>query len=85
MADSKFMDPSSIALRGLQQADTQLNTAAAAIASAGTASPDGASLDIVSLSEEMVALMSAQNSFAANVATLETADQVQKGLLDVTA
>jgi hypothetical protein len=32
------MDPSSIALQGLQHAGVQLNTAAAKIASAGTAS-----------------------------------------------
>jgi len=33
----------------------------------------------------MVTLMSAQNLFDANLASLKTADQVQKNLLDVTA
>jgi flagellar basal body rod protein FlgC len=78
------MDPSSIALQGLQQAEVQLETAAARIASAGTTSPDGANLDVVSLSAEMVALMSAQNQFSANLATLKTADQMQKSLVDIT-
>jgi len=77
------MDPSAIALQGLQQADAQLETAAARIANAGAASPDGASLDIVDLSVEMVALMAAQNLFEANVATLRTTDQVQKALIDI--
>ena len=79
------MDPSTIALQGLQQSDVQLNTAAASLATAGTSSPDGANLDVVDLSAEMVALMSAQNAFQANLAALNTADQMQQALLDVQA
>jgi flagellar basal body rod protein FlgC len=79
------MDASSIALQGLQQADIQLNTAASAIANAGADSATNAPVDVVDLSAEMVALMSAQNSFEANLATLKTADQMQKSLTDVTA
>ena len=79
------MDPSSIALQGLQQADAQLDAAASAIVSAGATSANGSNPDVVDLSTEMVALMSAQNSLSANLATLETADQIQQNLLDVTA
>jgi len=79
------MDISSIALQGLDQASTQLDAAAAQIAGAGATSADGSNPDVVNLSTEMVALMSAQNSFAANLVTLKTADQVQKGLVDLTA
>ena len=79
------MDPSAIALQGLQQAETQLNATAAKIASAGATSPDGSSLDVVDLSVEMVALMSAQASFSANLATLKTADQMLQSLVDVKA
>jgi flagellar hook-associated protein FlgK len=79
------MDPSAIALQGLQQAETQLNATAAKIASAGAPSPDGSSLDVVDLSVEMVALMSAQASFSANLATLKTADQMLQSLVDVKA
>jgi len=77
------MDPSSIALQGLQQAEVQAETAAAAIAGAGAA--NGTNPDVVDLSKEVLALISAQASFDANIATLETVDQMQKILLDVRA
>jgi len=77
------MDPSSIALQGLQQAEVQAEMAATAIA--GAASANGGNPDVVDLSPEMLTLISAQASFAANIATLETVDQMQKTLLDVTA
>jgi flagellar hook protein FlgE len=85
LTDSKHMDPSAIALQGLQQAEVQLETAASAIASGGSTSANGSNLDVVDLSAEMVALMSAQTSFSANLATLKTADQMQKNLIDLTA
>ncbi len=85
LVDNWSMDPSSIALQGLRQAEVQLNAAAASIASAGSSSPDGANLDVVDLSAEMVALMSAQSAFEVNLATLKTADQMQKSLIDLTA
>lgn len=77
------MDPSSIALQGLHQADIQLEAAAARIARAGETSPDGANLEVVDLSAEMAALMSAQNLFDVNLATLKAADQMQKSLVDL--
>jgi len=83
-ADNIYMATSAIALQGLQQAEVQLNAAASAIANAGTSSGNGGTLDVVSLSEEIVAMMSAQTSFSANLAALETADQMQQNLLDVT-
>jgi flagellar hook protein FlgE len=70
---------------GLQQAEVQLNAAAAKLANAGAASPNGANLDVVDLSAEMAALMSTQTLFSVNIATLKTADQMQKILIDVTA
>ncbi len=63
----------------------QLNAAAAKLANAGAASPNGANLDVVDLSAEMAALMSTQTLFSVNIATLKTADQMQKILIDVTA
>jgi flagellar hook protein FlgE len=77
------MDPSAIALQGLQQAEVRLETTTARIASAGAS--DGSNVDVVDLSAEMVALMSAQNSFDANLASLKTADQLQKSLVDLKA
>jgi len=79
------MDPSAIALQGLQQADAQLNTAATRIASAGATSPNGANLDTVDLSAEVVALMSAKNQFSANLVTIKTADEMQKDVIDLMA
>jgi hypothetical protein len=79
------MDISAIALQGLQQADSQLNSAAARIASFGSASPDGAELDVVDLSAEVIALASAKNQALDNISSLKTAGEVQKTLLDITA
>jgi flagellar hook protein FlgE len=77
------MDPSSIALQGLQQADVQLNRAAAKMVSPGATSPNGANLDVVDLSSAMVALMSAQSAFEVNLAALKTVNEMEKGLLDL--
>ena len=79
------MDLSAIALQGLQQADSQLNQAATRIASFGATSPDSTSLDTVNLSAEMVALMSAQDLASVNLKTLQTADEIQKSLIDIMA
>ena len=77
------MDPSAIALEGLHQADLQLEQAAARIARAGAAS-DG-NVDVVDLSIELVALMTAKMLFDANLKTIETADQMQESLINVSA
>jgi len=69
----------------MQQAEAQLMSAATAISGTGAASLNGSNPDVVDLSAEMLALISAQASFAANAATLETVDQMEKILLDVTA
>lgn len=74
---------SSINLQGLQQASAELETAAARIA--GGNPPDAAPAEAVDLSAEMVALMSAQILFEANIAGLKTSEQMQKSLIDVTA
>jgi flagellar hook protein FlgE len=78
------MDISSIALQGLQQADVQLEAAAAGLASSGgnSASP---AVDTVGLPSQIVALTSAQTSYAVNVESLKTVDQVQKTLINLLA
>jgi len=75
----------SIALAGLEQADTQLDAAASQIAQSGAATDSGGNPDVVDLSAEMVALTTAQNQFNATLETLNVADQVQQNLLDVMA
>ncbi|MFZ3213521.1 MAG: flagellar basal body rod C-terminal domain-containing protein [Terriglobales bacterium] len=79
------MDLSAIALQGLDQAQVQLQSAAIKLVGMGADSSDGAGLDTVDLSTEIVALMSAQNQYSANLSTLKTTDQLQQSLLDVTA
>jgi flagellar hook protein FlgE len=79
------MDLSAIALQGLEQGQARLEQAATRLASAGADTPDGASLDTVDLSAEIVALMSAKNQFSADLSTLKTADQIQKNVLDLMA
>jgi flagellar hook protein FlgE len=78
------MDLSAIALQGMEQAQVQLENAATRLASAGS-SPSGANLDIVDLSAEMVALMSAKNNFSVNLSVLKTASQIEKQVTDVMA
>ena len=78
------MDVSSIALQGLQQAENQLDAAAAGIAREGTGSSNAGNVDVVDFSSEMVALMSAQILYEANLATLRTADQVEQNLVNLT-
>jgi flagellar hook protein FlgE len=79
------MNVTGIALQGLQQAETQLDAAAAGIASAGAKSANGSNADVVDFSSEIVALMSAQILYEANLATLKTADQVEQNLVNLTA
>jgi len=70
----------------MQQAELQLDQSASSIAQAGgNAAADPGNVDTVDLASQMVALMSAENAFEANAATLKTADQVEQGLLNVTA
>jgi flagellar basal body rod protein FlgC len=79
------MDLSAIALQGLQQAETQLNSVANALATGGTSATNGANADVADLSAEIVALSSAQNSFAINLSSLKTADEIQRSTLDLLA
>ena len=83
-ADRRDMDLSATALQGLQQAEIQLGNVATRLAGAG-ASPSGANLDIVDLSTEMVALMSAKTNVSVNLSVLKTINQIQKDAIDLMA
>lgn len=76
------MDLSSIALQGLDRASAQLDAAAGRIVDAGLTSACPPA-DTISLSEEIVALMSAETLYSANISTLKSADQTQRSLLNV--
>lgn len=82
-ADTSDMDISSIALQGLEQVSAQLDAAASNIAGAG--SQNGATLDVVSLSQEVVALITLQAAFASNIDVLKTGEQTQQSILNVLA
>jgi hypothetical protein len=79
------VDVSAIALQGLQQAETQLNSVANTLAAGGASAINGGNTDVADLSTEVVALNSAQNSFAINLSTLKTANEIQKSTLDLLA
>jgi hypothetical protein len=84
-ADKKDMELSAIALQGLQQATAQFEASAARPASVGAATPEGAPVDTVNLSEAIVALLTAENQFTANIGVLKTAGEMQTHILDLLA
>jgi flagellar hook-associated protein FlgK len=71
------MDVSAIAIGGLEQAQSQLESTANRIAS--PANP----VDGVDLSQEAVSLLQARTDFQANLATLKVNDQMLQSLFDV--
>jgi flagellar hook protein FlgE len=69
-------------LEGLSRAQASFDHAAANIArpvSIDSQAPQ----DQVSMSDQMVALLEAKNSYEANLKTLQTGNQMQKTLLDL--
>jgi flagellar hook protein FlgE len=71
------MDVSAIAIGGLEEAQSQLESTAKRIAN--PANP----VDGVDLSQEAVSLMQARTDFQANLATLKVNDQMLHSLFDV--
>lgn len=57
--------------------------AAVGVASAGAASPSGAGVDTVSLSDAAVAMIAAKTQFAANISVMKKADEMQKSAISV--
>ena len=70
------------ALEGLGRAQVSFDRAAQRIAQPISLSPENPQ-DQVSLSDELVALMTARNNYEANLRTVHTADNMQKTLLDL--
>ena len=82
------MDLSSIALRGLDQAQTRLERAAVGVADITRGSPDNApidTVDTVDLSTAMVSLLSTQNDVKANIKLLKIANDMQRQVIDLLA
>ena len=74
------MDVTSVALRGMQDAQSTLQKTANQIASV---SPENS--DSVDLSSQMVAMLAARNQFQTDVRLVKTADDMQKKVLDLQA
>jgi flagellar hook protein FlgE len=74
------MDISSIALGGLGAAQSQFNKAASSIA-ANSAGAGPA--DTVDLSSSAVALLSAKETYGANLATVKVADEMSQQTIDL--
>jgi hypothetical protein len=81
-ADKFYMDVSTIALQGLQRSQTQLESTARRLSTAGS-SADGTPVDTADLSQAAVALITAKNQFAANLNVVKVADQMQKSVLNL--
>ena len=62
-----------------------MEKAAARIASFGAESFDGANVDTVDLSEEMLALISSRNEFSVDLTTLQTAGEVHHNVINLLA
>lgn len=77
------MDISAIAIQGIDQAQGQLESVATTLASAATTG--GGNLDVVDLSAEVVALMSAKIDFSANLAVVKTASQIDQQVTNLIA
>lgn len=74
------MDVTSVALSGMQNAQSSLRKTAERIAGVSPATADS-----VDLSAEMVTMLSARNQFQADVRMLQAAENLQKKLLDLLA
>jgi flagellar basal body rod protein FlgG len=74
------MDVMSVALGGMQNAQSTLQRTAERVAAV---SPETS--DSVDLSSQMVAMLAARNQFQANARVIQTADDMQKKLLNILA
>jgi hypothetical protein len=77
------MGIAAIALQGLANAEAQADSAATAIANDGTNTPNGAALNVADLSQQIIALASAETLAAVNIDTLKTADQMKQTTIDL--
>lgn len=71
------------ALDGLNRAEAKLEKTTERLAR--VADPASSPVDEVNLTDEVVNLLQAKNSYEANLKSLETANEMQKHLIDVFA
>jgi len=79
------MNAISIALAGLQGANAQFEQAAAGLilAAAPMPSPQGQAVDVVDLSSAAVAMLEARTSVQTNIRIVQSADEMNRTVLDV--
>jgi flagellar basal body rod protein FlgG len=78
---------SAIASQGLQQAQDRVDQTAAQIAAEGAAavSQNGPPVDAVDLSQQVVGLMSARDSYEVNLKMLQTGNELDRQTIDLLA
>jgi flagellar basal body rod protein FlgG len=78
---------SAIGLQGLQAAQGRFDQTAAQIASvgAGAVSQDSGPVDAVDLSQQVVGLLEAKDSYVANLKTVQTGDELEQQAIDILA
>jgi hypothetical protein len=79
------MNISSIAVQGIQNAESQADAAASALTNANALAPNSPGPSISDVAADMVSLSSAQTQEAMSIDVLKTADEMQQNLLDVMA
>ena len=79
------MDISSIALSGLERAQSGFEQAAVEIAGMGAPPSSSPPVDTVDLSAAAVNLMESRAAFTANIAMLKAADRMERQSLDLLA
>ena len=85
-ADKTGMQILAIAQQGLQQAESQVDKAAQGVAQASmNGATSHAPSDTVSLSDQMVSLMSANNQYDASLGLAQTAKEMEKQTLNLLA
>ena len=84
-ADKTGMQILAAAQQGLQQAQTQVDKAAQGIAQTGMDAAGQPPADTVSLSDQMVSLLTARNQFEAGLGLAHTANEMQKQTLNLLA
>jgi Flagellar basal body rod FlgEFG protein C-terminal len=76
------VDLSAIAQQGLERSQDRFDHASSQLASAGLP-PIDSSGDTVNLRQAAVALLSAKDDFAANLKVMKTADEMQRGAINL--
>jgi len=76
---------SAIALRGLTQAQDQLESAAERLSPVKSASATGPPHDIADLSQAMADLLQGKDAFAANLKIVKVGDELERRTIDLLA